>query len=72
MSTIRFGEDAKVAVLILWELCKEGLEQFPDVRSSGNSGGHRIGAVRESCPNWLIDIEHIRVLIKAVWIQRRR
>ena len=70
MTAIGFREDAKVAVLVLRELCIEGLQELPDIGCSGHCGGHGIRTVAEADSNGLVDIQHVGVGVPAIWIQR--
>ena len=70
VSTVGFGEDAEVAVLVLGELGVEGLEECPDVRGGGNSGVHLAIAVGEASPDGLVDVEHVGDAVPRVGVER--
>ena len=66
MSSIGFGEDTKISVLVLWELCVKGLDQFPDIRSCSVGAINRVRAVGEANTDRLVNIQHIGVAVPTV------
>ena len=69
VATVGFGEDAEIAVFVPWELRVECLQQLPDVRCGGDGRCYRVSAVGEADTNGLVDVQHVCVLVEAVWIE---
>lgn len=72
MSSVALREDAEVPIFVLGKLCVEGLQQRPNIRSSGDGAGDLIIAIGETSTNRLINIQHVGVAVEAVRVKRRR
>ena len=70
MPTVTFGEDSKVAVLVLGELRIECLQKLPDKWGRCDGGCDLVIAVGETGADWLVDIEHVCKRVEGVRVQR--
>lgn len=70
VTTVALSEETKITVLVLWELSVESLQQLPDVGGCGDSRCDRVGTVAETDADWLINIQHVGIVVPAVWVQR--
>ena len=71
MSTIGLCKDTKVARLVLREGGVERLNQFPNVWSRSFSRRDRIRTVGETYANWLVDVQHIGIVVEAEGVVHR-
>ena len=62
------GEKTEVTTFVFWELIVECLQQFPHVRSSRLGAGDIIIAVGEADTDRLIDVQHIGIVVPAVFV----
>ena len=70
MTTVRFSKDAEVTTFVLRKLSVEGLQQSPNVWCCSNSTINVVGAIREANTDRLVDVQHVRIAVEAVGIDR--
>ena len=72
VTAIALGEEPEGSVLVLGELCVEGLQQCPDVGGGGDGARDGVGSVGEPRADGLINVQHISVGVEAERIKRWR
>ena len=70
-SVTYFSEETKLAAFVFGELSIESLEEGPHVGCCSYRAGYGICSIGEANANWLINVDHVRIAIETVWIQRR-